>query len=500
MLRRTRGLFGAVVAVVLLVTGWPCHVASSSSSQAPPPSPTAGNRPPRAPRFSWDTIPIFIHSSNSSGSVNDDAIALMAKFPLVTIEKFQGTCANSPGVGPQCHQEDAIIDVLKRVRQVNPNATTIFYYNTVLNFKQYAFGGQGFPTPLLLTNSSGDLITMGHGQMELAIYDFGQAAAQAEFLAECVNATRTGWVDGCFADRVMDGSPCCNDGSGNALLGGAKCEDISSPMTTAQCAAYNTGHLDVVNNLTRAISPGPIIANHAFTTDETLYPALHITGSMTESLPQDDSGIAMLQWHAQRGLVIEAHSNDCPPAGPGRVSLLAHFLIGAGRLAYFGCGSWSSSASDWNDRWFDEFERPLGPPVADATKDNATGVWTRSFQSPHGMVNVSWNAATGGTIDWPGYPPPPPPPPPQPTQQCPKIETKCTVVGTGSPCGFPIGSWDECCSICNRHKGTCTAYRWTNTTSKGCALFQGHTTIVPGNGPAGSVCGTPLNLLEKSHE
>jgi hypothetical protein len=84
-------------------------------------------------------------------------------------------------------------------------------------------------------------------------------------------------------------------------------------------------------------------------------------------------------------------------------------LIGAGRLAYFGCGSWSSSSDSWDDRWFEEFSRPLGPPVADAVKDNSTGVWTRSFDGVHGRTNVSWSASTGGSIQWAGFAPPPPP-------------------------------------------------------------------------------------------
>ena len=42
----------------------------------------------KGPKFSWDTMPVFIHGSNQSGPINQDAIALMAKYPLVTVEKF----------------------------------------------------------------------------------------------------------------------------------------------------------------------------------------------------------------------------------------------------------------------------------------------------------------------------------------------------------------------------------------------------------------------------
>jgi hypothetical protein len=455
-----------------------------------------GNRPARALRFSWDTLPVFAHGSNSTGPVNKGAIELLARFSVVTIEKFQGECANSGSPGPQCQQEAAITDVLQRVRMINPDVTTLFYYNSVINFKQYAWDGDGFPQAQLLRNSSGDLITVEHNG-PVSVFDFGQAAARAEFIAECANATNSGWVDGCFVDRVMDGSPCCIDAVGTAATSGAggwKCAEPSSPLTAAQCLAYDQGHMDVVSNLTAAIAPGPIIANHAFTTATDLYPDLNITGSMTESLPADESGISMLQWHAERGLAIEAHVGDCEPPGPGRTTVLAHFLIGAGRLAYFGCGAWSSSSDSWDDRWFEEFSRPLGPPVADAVKDNSTGVWTRSFDGVHGRTNVSWSASTGGSIQWAGFPAPPPPPPPQPTRQCPSIETNCAVDGkSGGPVGFSVAAWQHCCDICNKHAGSaradpCTAYRWTSVSRDGCTLYTGNVTLI-GGGPAGSVCG-----------
>ena len=42
------------------------------------------------PQFSWDTLPVFFHSSNSTGQYNDDALKVIAKFQMVTIEKWMG--------------------------------------------------------------------------------------------------------------------------------------------------------------------------------------------------------------------------------------------------------------------------------------------------------------------------------------------------------------------------------------------------------------------------
>ena len=92
---------------------------------------------PRGPRFSWDTIPCFFHSSNSSGPMSSASLALMAKFPMVTIEKFQGACAHRDDASPACKQEEVIVDVLRKVKALNSNVSTIFYYNSVLDFPQY---------------------------------------------------------------------------------------------------------------------------------------------------------------------------------------------------------------------------------------------------------------------------------------------------------------------------------------------------------------------------
>ena len=41
------------------------------------------------PPFSWDTLPVFYHSSNQSGDFSRDALETIAKFSMVTIEKWQ---------------------------------------------------------------------------------------------------------------------------------------------------------------------------------------------------------------------------------------------------------------------------------------------------------------------------------------------------------------------------------------------------------------------------
>ena len=50
---------------------------------------------PQMPKFSWDTVPVFYHSCNYTGQFSDAAIAIIAKFPLVVVEK--GMDLRQPG-------------------------------------------------------------------------------------------------------------------------------------------------------------------------------------------------------------------------------------------------------------------------------------------------------------------------------------------------------------------------------------------------------------------
>ena len=76
------------------------------------------------PQFSWDTLPVFFHSSNMSGPYSADAIRVIAKYAMVTIEKAQGYDI------PNVDDEDQMILALKTIKQANPKVVTYFYINS----------------------------------------------------------------------------------------------------------------------------------------------------------------------------------------------------------------------------------------------------------------------------------------------------------------------------------------------------------------------------------
>jgi len=133
------------------------------------------------------------------------------------------------------------------------------------------------------------------------VFDFAQAKARALFIEECVNATRSGVVDGCFADRAVDGTPtdsaraslhvphcwrvCARASTGwqaptrfgliatstsppppggddTVPCAGSNCR-YQLNLTAAQSKAYADGHVKVLTDLQAALGEGPLIANHA---------------------------------------------------------------------------------------------------------------------------------------------------------------------------------------------------------------------------------------------
>ena len=81
------------------------------------------------------------------------------------------------------------------------------------------------------------------------------------------------------------------------------------------------------------------------------------------------------------------------------VAQCSNTLTLSGKDCYYGSGTWiSPSLKDVQQRWCPPlFEKPLGEPLADATKDSA-GVWHRSFKS--GTTVRFDTKKNKGAINW----------------------------------------------------------------------------------------------------
>ena len=337
---------------------------------------------PQGPRFSWDTLPVFFHGSNASGPVNPAALALMARFSIVTVEKFQGPCGWQPDASPKCDQEAQIIAVLKGVKEINPNVSTVFYLNSEYDFPQYRLHSRMLQDPsLMLRNSSGGLATVtgtytsAGTEFVCDVFDFTNPKVWQLFIEECMNATATGYVDGCFIDYAVDGWATPERG-----------------LSAEKIAAYEAGHYKMITDLQRKLGDGPLVANHAYGPPHDPMKAGSVSFSMIEGFGASygyNLSIQELLINADHGRGTLAHAS-------GTEDDLAAFLIGAHHRAYYGVGGWCDNSSDFSGHWMDQFELPLGNPLGAAVYDAASSMWSRKFASG---VNVSFAVGTNkGTI------------------------------------------------------------------------------------------------------
>jgi hypothetical protein len=253
--------------------------------------------------------------------------------------------------------------------------------NSVLDFPMYALHEQVLAHPAwMLHTSSGEVFNMSGDHFYGDVFDYTVEGMVQAYLETCINATATGVVDGCFADRSVS--------------------NISDAAVASQPGQWDTAHLNALRELTARIAPGPLIANHAYG-----YPGL--TAAMVETCTPDATGFQELSTTIRSGQLTQCHCGqdthvDCSESDARFNATVAMFLIAAQPHSYFGCGLWyfnSTSVTTASPLWMPMFDRPLGSPLGDATLDGsrytrhfATGTWAE-WDIQTGLGQVHWSAA-----------------------------------------------------------------------------------------------------------
>lgn len=81
----------------------------------------------KGPQWTWSTFPAFFHGSDPNGTAGggftDEALATITRFPIVTLEKWQGAA-----IEPYTWEEDAWVVAAKQIKARNPDITVIVWY------------------------------------------------------------------------------------------------------------------------------------------------------------------------------------------------------------------------------------------------------------------------------------------------------------------------------------------------------------------------------------
>jgi len=346
-----------------------------------------------APRHSWDYVAnmTFFHSCNESGLFNEEALDTIARFPMVTIEKGQGFHD-----GTKRYAEEKIIEQIRAVKARDPMISTVFYMNAVLDWYFYAMHQEFLQKPewwLRESQSGKPFYAYGDKHFnptntsirpQMLVFDHSKLDVQSWWEGVCVNATRTGVVDGCFSDSSTPGGS----------------HGTPKVLNATDQEAFEAGKVKTMTSVTAALggTAGQPFAGSTGVLIGKKSDQKGINAFQIEMFEASNASIVELMSGVEQGYLVQAHVDYLHNPSTPQVDTLAAFLIGAGDHSYYGTGGWiSSGLEDVQGRWSqDLFERPLGKPLGKAT---ATGnTYTRRFTSG---TWVEFNTHTNkGNIHW----------------------------------------------------------------------------------------------------
>lgn len=381
----------------------------------------------RAPVHSWDTVPVSFHSSSKAtgpaGVFSAEDLAVIARFPLVTVEKWQGSQARrQDGTPVFLWEEDAWVATARAIKQINRNISVIAWMDTLLVYtgwnvdaanqtvnttlnpdalKECATGhfrpaeyleqpGPSGGQALLLRNRTGGLALSSYGHCH--VYDHRQAAARQYWTSMCLAMTASGHVDGCGADFSAMGTNRWADHTAANIAA-----DLGLDNATA--AAWAAGHRQMMHDTQAALGAGLLVGKDGAELGDHVHAVLVEDGCYKRNATVNSlralAARARAAGPAARSWVYQCHGED------SSTDTIAAFLAGAADGHFLTVGGWSDGAAS---HWSDDFSRPLGRPTGDAVYNGTT--WHRGFSSgtrvtftPH--INAHGRDMGGvGTIVW----------------------------------------------------------------------------------------------------
>jgi dienelactone hydrolase len=355
--------------------------------------------PPRAtaalPGFNWDRVPLNLHFGKRSADLTDAEVGFIASHStLIALEK-------SHGVTPHGSTEAGIADSARRITQRNPDAKVLFYLNAFINWPGYdAF--KTYRPEWTLRTAGGEIITHPSGtpRPDPSNADF------REWWSDVVaHANRTAPLGGVFVDALPQ-----------ALSPG-----LAKQVGDAKARAIVAGLREMLALTKRKLGPDRLVlVNGLRTTDfREILDWEGIDGVMIEhfgafktdtptDIKADLDSIALAAAKGKFAVIkgwpgfnwLDKEMMQRPYAellqlARERLTFpLACFLVAAQPGSHF-CYSWGYREEHGMLDAYPEFDRPLGPPQADAKWVGLTA--TREFAHASVWVDLTTKQAR---IDW----------------------------------------------------------------------------------------------------
>jgi dienelactone hydrolase len=345
--------------------------------------------------FNWDRVPLNLHFGKRSADLTDAEIDFIARrSALIALEK-------SHGVTPHGSTEAGIADSARRITQRNPDAKVLFYLNAFINWPGYdAF--KIYRPEWTLRTAAGEIVTHPSGTPRP---DPSNAEFREWWSDVVAHANRTAPLGGVFVDALPQ-----------ALSPG-----LAKQVGDAKARAIVAGLREMLALTKRKLGPDRLVlVNGLRTTDfREILDWEGIDGVMIEhfgafktdtptDIKADLDSIALAAAKGKFAVIkgwpgfnwLDKEMMQRPYAellqlARERLTFpLACFLVAAQPGSHF-CYSWGYREEHGMLDAYPEFDRPLGPPQADAKWVGLTA--TREFAHASVWVDLTTKQAR---IDW----------------------------------------------------------------------------------------------------
>jgi hypothetical protein len=345
--------------------------------------------------FSWDRVPLNLHFGKRTADLTEDEIDFVTRHSnLIALEKSHGVSAHGS-------TEAGIADSARRIMLRNPRARVLFYFNAFINWQGYA-AFKTYRPEWTLRTAAGEVVTHNSGtpRPDPSNADF------REWWSEVVaQANRTAPLGGVFVDALPQ----------------ALSPAFARQVGDAKARAIIAGRREILALTKRKLGPDRVVLVNGLRAND--YRELldwegidgvmieHFGAFKTDSPADIKADLDSIALAAAKGKFVvikgwpgfnwtEREAMQRPAAELLRLAReqitfpLACFLVAAQPGSHF-CYSWGYVHDHGMLEPYAEFDRPLGPPKADATWVGLTA--TREFAHASVWVDLTTKQAR---IDW----------------------------------------------------------------------------------------------------
>lgn len=360
---------------------------------APPAALQAGDG---FPAFNWDRVPLYAHLGIGDGLKPEQTDFLADHFKLIA---FTGGITKAS-------VEPNIAAAARAIKQRNPQAKVLFYWASDMPKHQWKLSNATFP--------EGGYLHAQKGGRDSLQFDVRRPDVRDWWSGVAGKAVHDYGCDGIFVDGLTAGS---KDGPWSRMFG------------AEQAAAMDQGVFAMLKQTREKMGPDKlIIFNPLHGRSEKGAPLGEQYLPVTDGAMMDDfdraanvrqqskeylvneleemrkaaaegkivifKGWPGFTWWSDKELMKKPHAEQYRLARERITFPLACFLVGAGPNCYF-CYTWGWLGEYGTFDSYPEFDKPLGAPKADATRDG----WTYRREFEHAAVFVDLEKKTA-TIDW----------------------------------------------------------------------------------------------------